>query len=225
MSATNTTTNYGLPQFTATDKPTWQGDFNGAMDTIDAAIPKVVQTTGQSTTDVMSQNAITEALNTKQNSLIFSGENQNIATINGESLEGNKNIEINANGLNVIPATLSTTGLTTDFTNLASLQLQPGNYVIFNCVEVGNWGRPTIQPANSALIRGDIDDNVAIQGRYIDYPADSSSNDTSQTTSTIMSTLTITTASTLVIKGKVKGTDGYCYGGTVIALKTGEITE
>lgn len=32
------TTNYDLPQFVGTDKPTWLGDFNTAMDTIDTAI-------------------------------------------------------------------------------------------------------------------------------------------------------------------------------------------
>lgn len=36
MSATNETTNYKLPLFTDTDQPTWLGDFNGAMNKIDA---------------------------------------------------------------------------------------------------------------------------------------------------------------------------------------------
>ena len=35
MSATNTTTNYGLPIFIETDKPAWLVDFNGAMRAID----------------------------------------------------------------------------------------------------------------------------------------------------------------------------------------------
>lgn len=35
MGATNKTTNYNLPQFVGNDKPTWLGDFNGAMNTID----------------------------------------------------------------------------------------------------------------------------------------------------------------------------------------------
>ena len=35
MSSTNKTTNYELPQFISTDKPTWLGDFNGSMQTID----------------------------------------------------------------------------------------------------------------------------------------------------------------------------------------------
>ena len=38
MSATNETTNYKLPLFTDTDQPTWLGDFNGAMDKIDAGM-------------------------------------------------------------------------------------------------------------------------------------------------------------------------------------------
>lgn len=35
MSATNHTTNYNLPQFIGTDKPTWLTDVNGALSTID----------------------------------------------------------------------------------------------------------------------------------------------------------------------------------------------
>lgn len=38
MSATNSTTNIGLPLFIGTDKPAWLTDWNGAMNTIDAAI-------------------------------------------------------------------------------------------------------------------------------------------------------------------------------------------
>lgn len=36
MAATNETTNYKLPLFTDDDQPTWLGDFNGAMNKIDA---------------------------------------------------------------------------------------------------------------------------------------------------------------------------------------------
>lgn len=36
MTATNETTNYKLPLFTDNDQPTWLGDFNGAMNKIDA---------------------------------------------------------------------------------------------------------------------------------------------------------------------------------------------
>lgn len=36
MSHTNETANYKLPQFVDSDQPTWLGDFNGAMETIDS---------------------------------------------------------------------------------------------------------------------------------------------------------------------------------------------
>lgn len=36
MVATNHTENYNLPQFVGTDRPTWLGDYNGAMAKIDA---------------------------------------------------------------------------------------------------------------------------------------------------------------------------------------------
>lgn len=38
MSHTNSTTNYGLPQFLTTDKPFWLTDINGAFSAIDTAI-------------------------------------------------------------------------------------------------------------------------------------------------------------------------------------------
>ena len=38
MSHTNSTPNYGLPQFITTDKPFWLTDINGAFSTIDASI-------------------------------------------------------------------------------------------------------------------------------------------------------------------------------------------
>jgi hypothetical protein len=41
MPHTNETLNYKLPQFADTDQPTWLGDFNGAMNSIDTAIASV----------------------------------------------------------------------------------------------------------------------------------------------------------------------------------------
>lgn len=41
MSASNETTNYKLPLFTDNDQPTWLGDFNGAMNKIDAELNTV----------------------------------------------------------------------------------------------------------------------------------------------------------------------------------------
>lgn len=38
FASTNKTANYDLPQFVGTDKPTWLGDFNTAMSTIDSGM-------------------------------------------------------------------------------------------------------------------------------------------------------------------------------------------
>lgn len=41
MSHSNSTTNYNLPIFVDNDQPTWLGDFNGAMNSIDDAVASV----------------------------------------------------------------------------------------------------------------------------------------------------------------------------------------
>lgn len=46
MTATNHTANYNLSQFEPTDRPTWQGDYNGDMKKIDAAIHVVASSGG-----------------------------------------------------------------------------------------------------------------------------------------------------------------------------------
>lgn len=56
MSATNSTLNYQLPQFIATDKPAWLVDFNGAMSDIDTAI-KEAKTAGDNAQTTANTNA------------------------------------------------------------------------------------------------------------------------------------------------------------------------
>ena len=46
MSATNHTPNYTLPQFIATDVPTWLVDVNGAFSDIDTAIHNAQEAAG-----------------------------------------------------------------------------------------------------------------------------------------------------------------------------------
>lgn len=61
MSATNHTTNYNLPQFVGSDKPTWLGDFNGAMTTIDTQMKANADlgTLAKTTADTAETNAQT----------------------------------------------------------------------------------------------------------------------------------------------------------------------
>lgn len=46
MTATNHTANYNLSQFEPTDRPTWQGDYNGDMRKIDTAIHDITSSGG-----------------------------------------------------------------------------------------------------------------------------------------------------------------------------------
>lgn len=66
MSATNTTSFLQLPLFAATDKPTWLGDFNGAMSKIDTGVAsnnnKITEQTGQiAAVQKMAENAAVTA--------------------------------------------------------------------------------------------------------------------------------------------------------------------
>lgn len=46
MSATNHTTNYNLPIFVEVDIPTWLGDWNRAMNTIDQSLQNIKENSG-----------------------------------------------------------------------------------------------------------------------------------------------------------------------------------
>lgn len=56
-----------------------------------SAVITPVQSTGQSEVDIMSQKAVTDALNTKQNTLV---SGTNIKTINGQTLLGNGDVDM-----------------------------------------------------------------------------------------------------------------------------------
>lgn len=71
FASTNKTTNYELPQFVGTDKPTWLGDFNEAMADIDSAMHE--NATDISAVEVIAQNASSSA----------SQASQDVATLTG----------------------------------------------------------------------------------------------------------------------------------------------
>ena len=74
MSYTNQTANYGLPQYSADDKPTYLGDFNKAMLDIDTAI-KSADTKAEAS-ETLAQNAsnsATEALTTANSASTTAG--------------------------------------------------------------------------------------------------------------------------------------------------------
>lgn len=59
MGHTNSTPNIGLPQFIGTDKPTWLGDVNGAMSTIDTKVGSI--DAAVATVDAKADNAVADA--------------------------------------------------------------------------------------------------------------------------------------------------------------------
>ena len=89
------TTNYDLPQFVGSDKPTWLGDFNTAMSTIDSAIAEnasdissldtrvtsAESTASQASTDVASLTSTVSTLSTNVTSATTTANNaQSTAT-------------------------------------------------------------------------------------------------------------------------------------------------
>lgn len=57
MSATNSTPNYGLPQYVADDKPTYLGDFNKAMLDIDTNMKKIDNKATSNVSEIATANA------------------------------------------------------------------------------------------------------------------------------------------------------------------------
>lgn len=108
MSATNRTANYNLPQFVATDVPTWLTDVNGAMSTIDTSIKGVAD----SVTTVHGEvNAVDARVDTTNGNITTLAQSvttaeQNIATL--QQGLGVANSNITANTTKIGNATLET---------------------------------------------------------------------------------------------------------------------
>ena len=75
---TNATTNYELPQFVGTDKPTWLGDFNEAMSDIDTGMHANATAISTMQTDV--NNAISTASQASQDVTTLTGT---VTTLSG----------------------------------------------------------------------------------------------------------------------------------------------
>lgn len=89
MSSTNKTTNYELPLFIGTDKPTWLGDFNGAMNKIDTAVKAVSDVASGNTSTIGGVQDDVNSLETQVGTLenTVSGHTSTIAS-QGASITG-----------------------------------------------------------------------------------------------------------------------------------------
>ncbi len=89
MSHTNSTTNYSLPQFIGTDKPTWLNDVNGAFSTIDTQMKSNADSaTSAGTSATTANNAIgtLSSLNTETKTDLVSAINEvntDLGTVSG----------------------------------------------------------------------------------------------------------------------------------------------
>lgn len=158
MPATNSTTNYELPIFIGTDKPSWMGDWNGAMNKIDAALATAAanataaMTTANaaSTTAQAAQTAV-GALETKVNSIETTIQTQAMEI--SENSQDIQQIQSQISNLNLGFTTLSVTtygqnGSTKTFNQAAIISpdqyllpvLIPSDYLYFKQLGAGpNW--------------------------------------------------------------------------------------
>ena len=84
MGATNKTTYYELPQYVQSDKPSYLGDFNGAMNTIDGAIHTNAVNIGINETNITNTNTNIGDLTTLKTSVktnIVNAINENVDNI------------------------------------------------------------------------------------------------------------------------------------------------
>lgn len=144
MSATNRTQNYNLPQFVATDIPTWLTDVNGAMSTIDTAIKGVADSVVVARGETSAVDARVDATNANVSTLSQSvtTAEQNIATL--QQGLGVANSNITANTQKIGTATLDTVAQTLSgaINELKAEQGATGAYDLL--LNTGNEGTYTL---------------------------------------------------------------------------------
>ena len=93
--ATNSTTNYGLPLFVATDKPAWLVDWNNTMTELDRVL-KAIADAGDNT-------QILQILGDENSGLIH-----DVSVLQTSIATANQNIETNAQAITAIQGTIAT---------------------------------------------------------------------------------------------------------------------
>ena len=79
MSYTNSTPNLHLPQYIATDKPTYLGDWNASMQTIDTVITETQATANGANSTATSANSVAQAAQTSANNANSKADNNKIS--------------------------------------------------------------------------------------------------------------------------------------------------
>ena len=94
MGATNRTQNYNLPQFVGSDKPTWLGDFNGAMSSIDTQMKanNDLGTTANTTANTALENSASAQSTATSAQSTATGAQETATTALNKSLANESNI-------------------------------------------------------------------------------------------------------------------------------------
>ena len=188
--STNKTTNYNLPQFIGTDKPTWLGDINEAMTDIDAAIHENATNISTMASDVASASAtaskasqdvtgLTSTVNTLSNNVTTATDTANNAQSTATSAlntanAANGKADTNASDITAIQGNISeiNSSITNINDNLEHLKDYSSNEAI-----IGLWidGKPLYRkifnygqlPNNSSVGKAHnipIDTPISVKG-------------------------------------------------------------
>ena len=193
MSATNHTTNYNLPQFVGTDKPTWLTDVNGAFATIDTTVKGVSDTasgaSSTATTTATNLGNIASLETTDKTSAVnaINELNTNLGTVSGVASSASGTATEAINTANAIATALNFTNFKQYADNEinitgGTLERNDGFSVASNAdgsiikiygqikVRVTNSGGATITVASSARPTS----NIAITGACVGFRYNSS---------------------------------------------------
>lgn len=183
MSYTNHTPNYNLPQYVGTDKPTFLGDFNNAMTTIDTQMHNNAQNAGEGIAALQqAQNALSETQET------LTEVQSEVANVSGIAANVNTNVQQALTAAN--DATTAANNATSQIqpavtaANKASADAQAAQQVANGNVTTLNQLSERVTALEEAGVKGEItkllDSSNIIQpngtseiplGSYTDYKA------------------------------------------------------
>ena len=131
MAHTNETLNYKLPQFVDTDQPTWLGDFNGAMLSIDTAVHEAATKADQAGKDFATLNHTVEGHTTQIEQLETDTGNltTTVSGLEEKVTDHTASIAELHEGLDSLENATKYDGITNHVTNAAALFRTTGNYI------------------------------------------------------------------------------------------------
>lgn len=152
MSATNETSNYDLPLFIGTDKPSWLGDFNGAMNAIDTAIKGRADDISSLTSRVTATETVANTASSNASTALTNAANASTAASAAQTTADNaataaSGAQSTANTAVSNAATAQSTANTASGTATSALTLANSNaaeIAKFNLTSFTNYGNTDI---------------------------------------------------------------------------------